>query len=472
MALSAHQDQPPPTDVTDASASVGATTRAPAGPDAAPAPGRGDVPARVPRGLMPLLTLANTAMYALYVGVGSVLLPLQIEHIDKADKVAVLGLVSGVSAIFATVFNPVAGALSDRSGRRNPWILGGGVAAVGAMALLGGVQTVLLVTIAWCVGQAVMNIFQAALTSVVPDRVPLAARGRASAAVGIGLPIGSTLGALIGSAFADHLSTGYLVLGLFVALSAVLFTAFAREARGKARPHTRGSQAPTQRPQAPTPVPALAPARVSVPLKKQFAAFLGALRDHDFRWAFIGRALLVLGYFCVFGYQLYILQDHIDLPSGTEPEDALAVLAPISAVAMAVSTVVGGVLSDRMDRRKLFVAASAGISAIALVIPAVAPTWTAMIVFAALNGLGFGCFMAVDNALVSMILPSADDAARDLGVLNMAQAGPQILAPFVASVIVSLCGGGDGGGYTALFVAGAALSVLGALAVRPIRGVR
>ncbi|MEU5956175.1 MFS transporter [Streptomyces sp. NPDC047525] len=426
MALSAHQDHTPPEDRTP--------------PDAA---------TRAPRGLMPLLALANTAMYTLYVGVGSVLLPLQIEHIDKADKVAMLGLVSGVSAVFATVFNPMAGALSDRSGRRNPWILGGGVAAVGAMALLGGVRTVLLVTIAWCLGQAVMNVFQAALTSVVPDRVPLASRGKASAAVGIGLPIGATLGALIGSAFADHLRTGYLVLGLFVALSAALFTALARE-KPKRTAHTHGP----------------------APVKNQFAAFLGALRHHDFRWAFIGRALLVLGYFCVFGYQLYILQDHIDLPSGIEPEDAVAIIAPVNAVAMAVSTVVGGVLSDRMDRRKLFVAASAAISAVALVIPAVSPTWTAMIVFAALNGLGFGCFMAVDNALVSMILPSADDAARDLGVLNMAQAGPQILAPFVASVIVSLCGGSDGGGYTALFVTGAALSVLGALAVRPIRGVR
>ncbi|MEV5977689.1 MFS transporter [Streptomyces sp. NPDC052114] len=393
--------------------------------------------------------LGNTAMYTLYIGVGGVLLPLQIEQIDRAHKVAMLGLVSGVSAVFATFFNPVAGALSDRSGRRNPWILGGGLAAVGAMALLGGVRTVLLVTIAWCLGQAVMNVFQAALTSVVPDRVPLSARGRASAAVGLGMPIGSTLGALLGAAFAGNIRTGYLVLGAFVAVSAVLFTSFAREKPlpGAARP-------------------------APVPLKKQFAAFLGALRHHDFRWAFIGRALLVLGYFCVFGYQLYILQDHISLPSGLEPEDAVAVLAPVNAVAMAASTVVGGVLSDRLDRRKPFIALSAVISAVALVVPALSPTWSAMLVFAALNGLGFGCFMAVDNALVSMILPSADDAARDLGVLNMAQAGPQILAPFAASVVVSLCGGSRGGGYTALFAVGAALSVLGALAVRPIRGVR
>ncbi|MFJ4091380.1 MFS transporter [Kitasatospora sp. NPDC089913] len=399
-----------------------------------------DSPAAPTRGLLPLLLTGNTAMYALYIGVGSVLLPLQIEHLDPAAKVANLGLVSGVAAVLATLFNPLAGALSDRSGRRNPWILGGGLAAVATMALLGSVDSVLLVCVAWCLGQAAMNFYQAAITSVVPDRVPAARRGTASAAVGLGLPLGSTLGVLLASAFADHLRTGYLVLGLLVALAAALFSGLARERR--------------------------MPARTAVPLRDQAAAFLGVLRVRDFRWAFIGRALLVLGYFAVVGYQLYILQDHIDLPAGLRPEDAIAILTPVSAVAMAVSTVAGGVLSDRLDRRKPFVAASAALSAAALLIPVLSPTWPGMIVFSAVNGLAFGCFMAVDTALVTMVLPSAEDAARDLGVLNVANAGPQIVAPFVASAVVGL------GGYTPLFSLGAVLAVAGALAVRPIRGVR
>ncbi|MGW4246501.1 MFS transporter [Nocardia sp. NPDC004722] len=234
------------------------------------------------RGLLPLLFAGNAAMYALYIGVGSVLLPLQIEHIDAAAKVANLGLVGGIAAIFATVFNPVAGALSDRSGRRNPWILGGGLAAIAAMAVLGSVHTVLLVAIGWCLGQAVMNIYQSALTSVVPDRIPAERRGVASAAVGLGLPVGSTVGVLLASAFSQHYRTGYLMLGLSVAAAAVLFTSAAREQR--------------------------MPAKQPVPLRVQTAAFLAVLREHDFRWAFIGRALLVLGYFAVTGYQLYILQ--------------------------------------------------------------------------------------------------------------------------------------------------------------------
>lgn len=396
---------------------------------------------RPTRGLLPLLLAGNTAMYALYVGVPGLLLALQIEDIDPANKVANFGLISGVSAIFATIFNPVAGALSDRSGRRNPWILAGGLLAIPVMFLLGSVDTILLVLIAWCLGQAVMNVYQAAITSVVPDRVPLAARGKASAAVGLGLPIGSTIGALVGAAFSENYRTGYLVFGVIVAATAVLFTTCAREER--------------------------MPAKAPLPVKQQLAAFGSALKDHDFRWAFIGRALLILGYFAVAGFQLYILKDHTDLPAGLSPEEAVAILMPLNSVAMVVSTVLGGWLSDRYDRRKLFVGASAALAAVALLIPAFSSSWTAMLAFSAVNGLGFGCYMAVDTALVTMVLPKAEDAARDMGVLNVANAGPQIVAPFIASLIVSLSGG-----YTALFLIAAVLSVLGALAVRPIRSVR
>ncbi|MCZ0982245.1 MFS transporter [Streptomyces diastatochromogenes] len=409
-------------------------------PDSATATGSPAAP-RPTRGLLPLLLAGNTAMYALYIGVPGMLLALQIEAIDPADKVANFGLVSGISAIFATVFNPVAGALSDRSGRRNPWILAGGLLALPVMLLLGSVHTILLVTIAWCLGQAVMNIYQAALTSVVPDRIPLASRGKASAAVGLGLPVGSTIGALVGAAFSEHYRTGYLVFGAIVAATAVLFTACAREER-------------------------MAP-KAPLPVRQQLAAFGSALRNHDFRWAFIGRALLILGYFSVAGFQLYILKDHTVLPAGLSPEEAVAILMPVNSVAMVVSTVLGGWLSDRFDRRKLFVGASAVLAAVALLVPAVSDSWAAMLAFSVVNGLGFGCYMAVDTALVTMVLPKAEDAARDMGVLNVANAGPQIVAPFVASLIVSLSGG-----YTALFLIAAVLSVLGALAVRPIRGVR
>ncbi|WP_449344697.1 MFS transporter [Streptomyces narbonensis] len=344
-----------------------------------------------------------------------------------------------MSAIFATAFNPIAGALSDRNGRRNPWILGGALAALAGLGFIGSVDTVLLVGIGWCLVQATMNVYQAAVTAIVPDRVPVARRGTASALVGLALPVGGTVGVMIASQTTGRLTTGYLVLGALAAGAALLLATFCRD---------------VPRPRVPAP---------AVPKRERLGAFLSALADHDFRWAFIGRALLVLGYFSVVGYQLYILDDHITLPDGLEPAEAIAVLTPVSMAAMALSTVVGGLLSDRWNRRKIFVGVSAALAGAAMAIPAISPTWTGMLVFSALNGLGFGCFMAVDTAVVTLVLaPWAEDAARDMGVLNVANAGPQIIAPFIASAIVTALGG-----YTPLFVIGGVLSLLGALSVVP-----
>ncbi|MCX5015634.1 MFS transporter [Streptomyces sp. NBC_00555] len=401
------------------------------------------------RGLLPLLLFANSAMMAVYMGVGSVLLPLQIAEIDPVNKVAVLGLVGGVSSIFATAFNPIAGALSDRTGRRGPWILGGALASLAALAFLGSVSTALLVGIGWCLVQATMNVYQAAVTAIVPDRIPAARRGTASALVGLGLPIGGTVGVLVASQTAEHLRTGYLVFGAIVAVAALALTTFCRDLPRSAS------------------ATAAAAAEAARPKGARLAAFLSSLGNHDFRWAFIGRALMVLGYFSVVGYQLYILDDHIALPAGLTPPAAMAVLTPVSMVAMALSTVLGGLLSDRWNRRKVFVGVSAALAGLVMAVPVVSPTWTGMIVFSALNGLAFGCFMAVDTALVTLVLPRAEDAARDMGVLNIANAGPQIIAPFVASAIVTGLGG-----YTPLFLAGGALSLIGALAILPIRSVR
>lgn len=394
------------------------------------------------RGLMLLLLVANSSMLAVYMGVGAVLLPTQIAMIDPANKVAILGIVGGVSAVFATAFNPIAGALSDRTGRRNPWILGGAFASLAGLAFLGSVHTALLVGIGWCLVQATMNVYQAAVTAVVPDRIPAARRGTASALVGLGLPIGGTVGVMIASQTAGRLTVGYLVLGAVAAGAALLLTTFCPD------------------------VPRREP-RPAVSRRERIAAFLSALAHHDFRWAFIGRALMVLGYFSVVGYQLYILEDHIALPTGLEAAEAMAILTPVSMVAMALSTVVGGLLSDRWDRRKVFVGVSAALAGVVMAVPVISPTWTGMLVFSALNGLAFGCFMAVDTAVVTLVLPRAEDAARDMGVLNIANAGPQIIAPFVASAIVTALGG-----YTPLFLVGGALSLLGALAILPIRQVR
>jgi len=403
-----------------------------------------DTPApRSLRSLFGWLAGANAAMYLTYLGIGGVLNPLLVEHaVGSAHKVTALGIVSGVSAVFATLANPIAGALSDRLGRRNPFILGGALLAAVAIAALGSVNSLLLIALFWSLGQMFMNGLQAALTAIVPDRVPRERLGTASAMVGLGLPVGGLVGVVVAGGLSSSLSTAYLVLAVFIAFVAVLFTW-----RVKDVPLVGGSTGPG--------------------LREQAASFADSLRTPDFRWAFIGRALLVLGYFSVFGYQLYILQDHVTMPHSVSPTTGVGILTAIGMVATGVATLSGGMLSDRLGRRKVFVAVAGSLAGLVMVIPVVSPTWPGMMVFSLVNGLAFGCFMAVDTAVVAAVLPSSGDAARDLGVLNVANAGPQIIAPFVASLLIAHLGG-----YNTLFAFAGVFSIVGAVSVYRIRGIR
>ncbi len=86
---------------------------------------------------------------------------------------------------------------------------------------------------------------------------------------------------------------------------------------------------------------------------------------------------------------------------------------------------------------------------------------------AAFAGLAFGTYLSVDAALVTLVLPRSEDAARDLGVLNIANAGPQVLAPLFAALIISHLGG-----YRVLFIMGGCCGIAGAIAVLPVRSVR
>ncbi|MFC9975447.1 MFS transporter [Spirillospora sp. NPDC127200] len=402
------------------------------------------------RRLMPLLLTGNLLLFSVYGGVASILLPLQVERIDAADKVANLGLVTGVGAVFATLLNPIGGALSDRTrsrfGRRNPYLLGGAVLALAFLSFMGTADTIAMLVVGWCLAQGMGNVYQAAVTAIIPDRVPEERRGTASAMMGAGLQLGMLVGVLVAGRFTGAIELGYVTLGALLVAAAVAMAALTHDPRGDELPAGAGGR------------PSLA---------EDLASFLSALRHRDFMWVFLGRALMILGYFSVIGYLLYMLEDHIGLPRGLRGADAVAMLLGVTTVTSVVSTVIGGPLSDRLRRRKMFVFVSSVGTAVSMTLPLLWPGWTTMIVFAAVSGLFFGVYMAVDTVMVTLVLPARQDAARDMGVLNIANAGPQIIAPFVASVII-----GHLGGYASLYLFAAVASLLGALAILPVKSVR
>ncbi|WP_017611747.1 MFS transporter [Nocardiopsis salina] len=404
--------------------------------------------------LVPLLGAGNLSVYAFYLGITSVLLPLHIQGLHPGDEeaaVADLGLVTGVAAVFGTVFNPIGGALSDRSrsrwGRRNPWMVGGALASVLAAVLMGLADSVLMVLLGWCLAQATMNLCHAALTGILPDRVPDHRRGTVASVMGMALSVAGVLGTGLAALFTARIELGYIALGGVVVAAVVLLCTFTHDPRGEE-------------------LPPPAPAEHGTPLAA-LGRFLSALTHRNFALVLIGRALLFLGYFLIMGYQLYILDYHIELPGGLSPAAAVPVITTLGAVGTVVTAAIGGPLSDRLDRRKLFTLVSGVASALAMLIPFFMPTWTGMILFGLAIGSAFGCFLAVDTALATLVLPDKENNARDMGVLNIAAAGPQIMAPFIASTIILHLGG-----YSSLFLIGAAIGLLGALSIAFVKGVR
>jgi MFS family permease len=170
------------------------------------------------------------------------------------------------------------------------------------------------------------------------------------------------------------------------------------------------------------------------------------------------------------GYLLYILTDYIHLGQtnpGLAVGTAMVTLSGVSTAAMLLSIGISGWIADKFGQLKPFVFGASLGTAVPMVILLVAPSWSAMLVAQLINGLSFGLYMAVDQALMTRVLPSKQDTARDLGILNIANAGPQVLAPFAASVIIASLGG-----YRWLFIVSLISVVIGALCVHPIRSVR
>ncbi|CAK7284077.1 MFS transporter [Streptomyces sp. RM1] len=399
------------------------------------------------RRLLPTLFLGNAALFSLYIGVGSVLLPTQVAGLDDdpVNKALNLSVVTGSAALVAALGQPAFGALSDHSRRRHPWIAGAAVTAAAAVTLMTSMGTLALLAIWWCGVSLLLNMYQASLTAVVPDRVPTDRRGLASAVVGAATPVAAIAGVVVAGRFEDNLSAGYLVLGLVLAVAGIVFVTVNRERR--------------------------LPASDTGSLGQQWRSLVSALAHHDFRYAFLARAAIMFAYYLVFAYLLYILEDRVTLPDGVRPVDALTWVGGVAAVFMTAGTLLGGILADRLRRYRIFAVVAVVLMALALVAPYLSRSLAAMFCYAVLTGLGFGCFLAVDTAIVTLVLPDPDTAARDLAVLNIANAAPQTAGAFVAGLVVA-AGGGDAAGYANLFAVSAIFTVLGGFAVRRIKGVQ
>jgi len=399
------------------------------------------------------LSFASLGMWMASLTPVQILLPLQLQGITK-HKIAALGIVTGLGAVAAVIATPLAGALSDRTthafglgrmrGRRHRWTLGMAILGAFCMIILGGLHSVAGIAILWVLFSAFQNAEYATLTAAIPDHVPV--RQRATVAGWTGMP--QALGLVIGTVLVvdvfTKLFSGYLILAIFLVVLAIPFVFM-------------------------TPDHPLEPAhRAPFAWREIVKSYWISPKEYpDFAWAWITRFLASLAIAMGTLYLLYFLEgpvhyrQHFHQPA----TNGLQTLIIIYTICVVLTAIIGGMISDRMGKRKMIVTVSGILMGLAALLLTFVETWNATLVAAVLFGMGFGAYLAVDQALITQVLPAAKDRAKDLGIINIAIVGPAAIGPAIAAPITSLLG------YPALFGATTIVAALGSVLVWRIKSV-
>jgi MFS family permease len=402
------------------------------------------------------LGLASLGMWMAAYTPLQIVLPIQLQDITPRHKIVALAVVTGVGAIASGLATPIAGFLSDRTthrfgfgrlrGRRHRWTIAMVLLSAVSLALLAKQGTVIGVVLLWVAFCVFQNGEYATLSAAIPDHVPV--RQRATVAGWVGMP--QALGLVIGTLIVvevlnSAISSGYLVLAILMAALALPFALLTPD-----YPLERKDRAP-------------------ISWRKLARSFWVSPRAYpDFAWAWITRFLDALAISMGTLYLLYFLRDAVHysrLFPGQTAAQGLLILIVIYTCGVVLTAIVGGMISDRIGRRKLIVTVSGALIASAALLLTFDETWQAAIWAAVLFGVGFGAYLAVDQALITQVLPAAADRAKDLGVINIAIVCPAAIGSLIAAPLVTL------GGYPTLFAGTTVVAILAAALVWKIKTV-
>lgn len=376
------------------------------------------------------------------------LLPLQVEGLFVSgtwqDSVLNFGLISGVAAICSVIAYPLTGALSDRTtgrfGRRRPWIVVGALLFAAALAALAFQTTVPGVTLCWALASTGFCALSAALTALISDQVPVGQRGFVSGLMSAPQALGVILGVLLVTMLFTGAIAGYLAVAVLLLVLVAPFLLLVPD------------------------VPLPAEARPAFTMRALVQGFwISPVKYPDFGWTLLSRVLVNIGNALGTSLFLYFLLFGLGRETA---EDDLLVLTVVYAITAVVASIVCGRLSDRSGRRKVFVWISGGVMALGGVLLGAVPSFEMALVGAGLMGIGYGCFLSIDQALATQVLPDPAARGKDLGIMNIASAVPQAIAPLLGALVVTATSG-----FPALFFAAAVFAVAGSLTVLPIKSV-
>ena len=358
----------------------------------------------------------------------------------------VLGYITGTAQLVYLVISPIIGIWSDRTrsrfGRRTPFIfLGSGIGLAG-LVVMGLAPDLLIVGAGWVLGMSGWSIAGAAIQTLQADKLPEQQRGKVSALTGLMTQIAPVIG--IGIAYAVSSSTFliFLIPGLVGAVLLALLPIFKPE--GSSRELDRGSD---------------------VTVRSIVASYGFSVRKYpDFAWNWLGRFIFFIGLYFNTTFGTFFYAQRLDLPV-REVAGIVATIGMLGVVAAAAGALLGGFLSDKLKRRRLFVLLAAVLFVAGAVTEAFAWSLPQLIIGAVIMQMAIAVFATVDQAIIFAIIPDRSEAGRYMAVVSFAQKIPSAVAPLLASVVITIGAVGAEKNYTILYLSGAVFALVGGLMI-------
>lgn len=404
------------------------------------------------RAAIGLYTLAVLGIYLAFMPVLVLLIPRRIEAFAPENAAVLLSWVLLAGAVMAAAAHILAGHLSDRwlarHGNRR------GLAALGA-GMLGACYLLLAFANSFAAMLAAILAFQLALNfafaplgALLTDHFPDRQKGRMSGLMNAALPASNLAVVAVGIGFAQDSAAAFLVTGTVAVACILPLLIF-------------------------WPLGTLHLPAQSVEALVTAPQEVAANRLRDFRIAWSARLAVQLGAAFVQGYIYLYLIETLAAPAADPSARASQMLASLAAPAALLAigaTQVAGLLSDRLGQRRRPLAAAAVLVGIGMAILSQADALWPFVAGYTVFYCGLAAFLSIDTAMVAQLVTGHPRRGALLGVMNLTNTLPAIIAPvltliaFQTSALVDLLG--------VLFLGCAVLALLAGGGVLLIRSVR
>lgn len=335
-----------------------------------------------------------------YVPFLTVLLPMRVVALAGSRSVEVLALSTFCGAVAASVGNILFGWLSDRTGTRRAWVMGGLGLSTLLLALVPfahGPAAIIAIVVCW---QLALNMMLGPLSAWAADRVPPDKTGLLGGMLALSPAFGALSGVIVtvpGLASADQ---RLLLVGLMVAACVLPILLFARS-----------------------------PAR-AVELAGAELIELPPSRFPVAMW--VARLLVQIAEAALFAYLLLYFRS---LDAKVAESSIARLFSAVLAVAVPISVLLGR-LADRIRRPARALAGCALCSGLALLLMSAAGDVREASMAYVLFGLATTTFLSLHSGQTLRVLPSAKHRGRDLGIFNLTNTLPSMIMPALAVAIV------------------------------------